>query len=345
MLCTVQLRMLLLVGSLLLVVMFVARARDPKFWSLLGFEDRPIAGGPPLTDAEIARQSVDTQLLETPAWRGRDRGFRAPPRATPPAEKRRPTRRSPRGGGEWRTRTLPRICRRVARRLASIVLHPGRRRTAALLRRDRCAPRRPTPPRERPGRRGRNCSTNWASSGKSTPSRLESLSTLPEAEQTLWCKRLSTLNGRWPEFWNPLLSEWAGEGPAPSGDPVLLERFQQHLDDVVVDTIRDNTMARPPEKAVWFRWLARLRDTPPDDLRAQSLGPTGYLPLFKQPRDYRGKVVTVRGVVHLAYHVALRRPTPHGHPGLLPVLAPTGGRSEFAHRHLQPGNAARLPVH
>ena len=76
------------------------------------------------------------------------------------------------------------------------------------------------------------------------------------------------------------------------------------MDDVTAASIRDNTVSRAAEKAVWFRWLQRLRDTPPEKLLTESLGPTGYLPLFKQPRDYRGKVVTVRGVVHLAYRVA-----------------------------------------
>lgn len=302
---SVQLRLLMLVGALLLVAMFVSRVGDPKFWSLLGFEDRPIAGGAPLTDAEIAHQSVDTQLPDVPPGENDLGVFGDSRRAAAPAALTIPDPTEP--PGRWGVADTEAPAELVAasrdawRQLFSTLDGDQQLLFYEALDARRGGRRLPASDAEVWTKLLVKLGLEWKAYAVGA---LESLTTLPEDEQTLWRKRLASLHSRWPEYWNPLLSAWVGEGPAPREDPALLDRLQQHLDDVVAGTIRDNTMARAAEKAAWFRWLVRLRDTPPDDLRAQSLGPTGYLPLFKQARDYRGKVVTVRGVVHLAYHVA-----------------------------------------
>ena len=62
----VQWRLFMLVAGLMLVAMLVQRVRDPKFWHFMGFTERPIAGGPPLADHELAPPDLDTRLRLAP---------------------------------------------------------------------------------------------------------------------------------------------------------------------------------------------------------------------------------------------------------------------------------------
>jgi hypothetical protein len=78
--------------------------------------------------------------------------------------------------------------------------------------------------------------------------------------------------------------------PQPVSEPLLSE-------------VQDDTVFRPAEREVWFSLLERVRDTEADELRQQSAGRVTYLQLFRQPIEYRGKVVTVSGTVKLAYRL------------------------------------------
>ena len=388
----VQLRLLAMVGAVFLLVMTLVRVRDPQFWVLLGFEQRPIAGGTPLTEAEIADDSPDTQLPVSPAPDGdlaiigqsskpsSNAGKVAADPAEPPgrwgvADSDSPTELAAASQDAWRS-LLAEL--NGDQQLLLYAALDARSAGARLPATDRAAWN------ELLGK----AAEHWTAYCVSA---FDSLGNLTDEEQLIWRQRLDYLNQRWPRHWRPLLETWiaaesdseaSGESPAaaageslpPSrsisatatpaatatktapaatattptpaatattptpaepaaattapatpttpaatttattataeeaeeavGDPQLVGRLRQYLDDVAVASIRDNTVSRAAEKAVWFRWFQRLRDTSPEKLRTESLGPTGYLPLFKQPRDYRGKVVTVRGVVHLAYRVA-----------------------------------------
>ena len=61
--------------------------------------------------------------------------------------------------------------------------------------------------------------------------------------------------------------------------------------------IRDNTYFRPAESEAWFGLFANLQSATNDQLREESLGELSYAQLLKQPDFYRGKPVTIRGVV------------------------------------------------
>lgn len=332
----VQLRLLAMVGAVFLVVMTLVRVRDPQFWVLLGFEQHPIAGGTPLTDAEIANDSPDTHLPASPAPEGdlaiigqpsrpaSNSAEAAVDRAEPPgrwgvAESDAPTELAAASQDAWRS-------------LLGELSGDEQLLLYAALDARRAGGRLPASERDAWNQWLEKAREHWTAYCVSA---FDSLTNLGDDEQLTWRKRLDYLNQRWPKHWRPLLENWieaeqAGvptptpptpptttsppttptetvEGTTasvPAGDPQLVARLTHFLDDVTAASIRDNTVSRAAEKAVWFRWLQRLRDTPPEKLLTESLGPTGYLPLFKQPRDYRGKVVTVRGVVHLAYRVA-----------------------------------------
>lgn len=62
-------------------------------------------------------------------------------------------------------------------------------------------------------------------------------------------------------------------------------------------TVRDDTVLRGAEHDAWFHLLELLEQTDQTTLRKASTGEVTYVQLFKQPRAYRGRLVTVRGVV------------------------------------------------
>ncbi|MFM7073991.1 MAG: hypothetical protein ACKO38_19565 [Planctomycetota bacterium] len=351
---SVQLRLLAMVGTVFLVAMVFVRVRDPQFWVLLGFEERPIAGGAPLTEGEIANDSPDTQLPAEPVPENDLAiiGKTSKPTATvgkvaaDPAEP----------PGRWGVAEsdapaeLAAASRDAWRSLLGELDGDGQLLLYDVLDTRLAGGRVPSAERDAWDEWLDKAQEHWTAYCVSA---LDSLANLTEDEQIQWRKRLDYLNQRWPRHWRPLLETWiepesaaidkpasdkpASDKPAseeaaidkpasdtepvnkpahergaqagvaatePAGDPQLVAQLLRFLDEVTLASIRDNTVSRAAEKAVWFRWLKRLRDTPPEQLRGESLGPTGYLPLFKQPRDYRGKVVTVRGVIHLAYRVA-----------------------------------------
>lgn len=351
----VQLRLLAMVGAVFLVVMAIVRVRDPQFWVLLGFEQRPIAGGTPLTKAEIANDSPDTQLPAAPAPDGE---LAIIGQATKPAASVAKVTTDPaEPPGRWGVADAD-----APAELAAASQDAWRALLGELTGDEQLLLYAALDARNAGGQlppSDRDAWNQWLNKAQEQwkiycVSALESLATLTDDEQRLWRKRLDYLNQRWPRHWRPLLSSWVADEPSapaaapspavdpsaahdpprsteppaaaesasagqlaaeppaatpapadrPVGDPQLVNRLRQFLDEVTVAAIRDNTVSRAAEKAVWFRWLTRLRDTAPEVLRSESVGPTGYLPLFKQPRDYRGKVVTVRGVIHLAYRVA-----------------------------------------
>jgi hypothetical protein len=63
--------------------------------------------------------------------------------------------------------------------------------------------------------------------------------------------------------------------------------------------VQDDTYFRPEDSVIWYRLLARLRDTPPAELARESTGPVTFAQLFRQPTAYRGKVVDLVGSVRM----------------------------------------------
>ncbi|MCE5301982.1 MAG: hypothetical protein LLF97_02600 [Planctomycetaceae bacterium] len=77
--------------------------------------------------------------------------------------------------------------------------------------------------------------------------------------------------------------------------------------------VQDDTPSSREEQAAAMRLLDILRRTNPTALQQQSVGPTSYAQLFREPGHYRGRVVTVSGVVrrvsllelpHNDFHIA-----------------------------------------
>jgi len=61
--------------------------------------------------------------------------------------------------------------------------------------------------------------------------------------------------------------------------------------------IRDDAASSPDEAACSLRLLDILNRTDPETIQKASVGPISYAQLFRQPNQYRGRLVTVAGVV------------------------------------------------
>jgi len=66
---------------------------------------------------------------------------------------------------------------------------------------------------------------------------------------------------------------------------------------VGLDLVQDNTAFRTAESEAWFGLFARLKELPVVQLAQMSVGQVSYAQLLRQPAEYRGHVVTLRGRV------------------------------------------------
>lgn len=88
----------------------------------------------------------------------------------------------------------------------------------------------------------------------------------------------------------------------PAGD--AWRQLQAHLDSIAIGLVRDNTVSRYEEKYAWFRIFEHWQsDADREDLQTKA-APVGYLELFDQTDEYRGKPVRITGTVSLAYRVS-----------------------------------------
>lgn len=83
-----------------------------------------------------------------------------------------------------------------------------------------------------------------------------------------------------------------------------LAKQQATLDELALLEIRDDMVWRPAEQHAWFRLFETLIELNEQQLQEQSLGEASFVQLFRQPNEYRGKIVTTRGRVELAYKVS-----------------------------------------
>jgi hypothetical protein len=125
---------------------------------------------------------------------------------------------------------------------------------------------------------------------------------LTDQEKRDWLDVIAQLESDWSDRVGPTLAAVGAGDALTSEQRQILLTLQRTLDRVFLDEIRDNTVFRPGEKDAWFRMLEQLNSQSAEQLRAASLGPVGYLQLYRQPADYRGKLVTVRGEIRLGHY-------------------------------------------
>ena len=95
----------------------------------------------------------------------------------------------------------------------------------------------------------------------------------------------------------PLPPGAEGRETAEDGTPI---KPLPDFDRDTLKAVRDDTTFRDEEQAAWFGLLCVLKDADPRALAKASLGKITYVQLFDQPNVYRGKPVTLGGVIRRA---------------------------------------------
>ena len=136
----------------------------------------------------------------------------------------------------------------------------------------------------------------------------QSLADLPQDEQTQWMQVLRQVSDRWKEDVHaPLLGAAQGRIVLPD-DQQRMKSFLADLNALNLSRVRDDAVfLRPDENQLWHHFFWQLRRTAVPELAAKSQGQVAYAQLYRQPAQYRGQVVTVRGAARRAYRVQASR--------------------------------------
>ena len=141
--------------------------------------------------------------------------------------------------------------------------------------------------------------------------RVQSLPDDERKEKQRWLNTLRMLQQFWDEDLRVALSQFVQQSNNLTEQPLLTARqlasvdeLLAILDKIALDQVEDNAMtSKRNDMQAWFGLFDRLRRSDDADVNADSVGPVSYVQLFEQPDFYRGKVVTVFGEVRGAYWV------------------------------------------
>jgi hypothetical protein len=125
---------------------------------------------------------------------------------------------------------------------------------------------------------------------------------LTEAERQRWSELIARLESQWQEEFKPVLTALTPSTSPEAADHQTLLELQSALDAVLLTRIEDNTVFRYSEKDIWFRLLEDLAARDAGELRERSTGTVSFVQLYRQPDQYRGKLVTVSGTARLAHY-------------------------------------------
>ncbi len=122
-----------------------------------------------------------------------------------------------------------------------------------------------------------------------------------------WMKVLDEMKADWATRTKPAMLAVGSEKKLESDSLQVLGGLTAMLDQIMLNLVRDNSVWRAVERDALFRMFERLQVSTNEQLKAESLGVRGFLQLYEQPKVYRGKLITVRGVARMAYHERARK--------------------------------------
>jgi hypothetical protein len=288
----VRIRLFLLVGMVMAVLFVMSRVGDPEFWSFMGFKDDEAVP----TEQELAGDQVDTQAQQRPKAPTTKNAF------TSEADNTEPVLDEPavvQRGAEFQF-TQQDGWRYVHKQLDDdqrVLLHK-------ILKNARAGLALTDKELEAWNKLVKKLELTWNQFHIENKKAVAESKNTPADEKQIWQGTLEKSESYWNEDVKPALDLAANASSLNNAQSATLEETQMRLDAVELQQVRDNThLSRIREKNAWFRLFDQLNTLNEEQLVEQSSGRVGFLQLFRQPKHYRGKLVTIRGTARLAYHV------------------------------------------
>ena len=91
--------------------------------------------------------------------------------------------------------------------------------------------------------------------------------------------------------------------PAP-GKSLEEPSISGPLTDADLSSVRDDEPFRTGEQGAWFKLLGQLQETDAATLRKQSIGRVTFIQLYRQPKEYRGELVSLAGTLRRSERIA-----------------------------------------
>lgn len=120
----------------------------------------------------------------------------------------------------------------------------------------------------------------------------QSLAAIDENDRTQWVEILRSVNSRQKDKLQPALQRLTTAAKPTAEELSEIGEFQALVDAFALKKVADDTVMRPADHQLLFRYLAE-----PLPVSKEAQSSITFLELVKQPEAFRGKPITIRGRV------------------------------------------------
>ena len=146
--------------------------------------------------------------------------------------------------------------------------------------------------------------TRWRENTKEAIDLVTLDTQLTDEDRGTWLTILERLQSHWAEDLQPALAAASKPSTLTEEQRARIDTFQQLFDEISMDGVVDGTpIPWPNETNAWFRLVEHLDRANQSALDETDLPYVGFRQLYQQPADYRGKLIRVRGSAHRVYHL------------------------------------------
>ena len=118
---------------------------------------------------------------------------------------------------------------------------------------------------------------------------------IPPEHKAQWLTIIQELEIQWKNELQPAFAAMREDTPLSEAQRELLGDCDAVIAAIDLEAVQDNTVHRYVESHAWFRFMDELNRVDTDALLALEPERVGFLQLYKQSNDYRGKLVRIRG--------------------------------------------------
>ena len=288
-----QLRLLMLVGSLMLVIILMNEARKPQNWAwLTRLQDQS------LTEDELGGGEIDTRAL--PAGVDQDTSDFVPGMLVEPSFR---FERSGDVGDE--EAAYRRVEKEFWEQQLELLDAQHRRRVPLVLK----AVRDNRLLEEEEAVQWQETLTvldnRWEEYTKEAIGSVTLDTQLSDQDRGTWLTILERLQADWNDKLQPALATVASQDELFDDQRAVINDYQQLFDEISMDGVKDGTpIPWPKETNAWFRMVEDLHKSDVEALNSSDMSYVGFRQLYQQPDEYRGRLIRVRGAAHRVYHLS-----------------------------------------